>query len=330
MSDVELKLSPAARTMTRMMALIPILYANPGISLQSLRKIATYSRPAELRRDLDRLMLMGVPPFGPDDFVGIDIEDDRVYLHYPQGLERPLGFTDSEWLLLLNLIREAIAFPFEDSDDSVLQELVRKIAPIPLDISNPDQENFKIELIQEALHEKQQLRFGYLSVASREIEIRHLDPWKIFLHRGSFYVIGYCHTRQATRNFHLDRMEDIEILDIETQHPRPENIVEILENSPIFRSNPAGFSVKLAFDPDARAALELQMQITDVQPISSMPAPQNWSQGSCKIESRLWLLQRLRSYGAAIKVLEPEFLASEYASDIANTPVPQAIEPIAD
>ena len=49
---------------------------------------------------------------------------------------------------------------------------------------------------------------------------RTVDPVKVHIADGQWYLQGWCHLRQAMRTFHLDRVSDLELTDIPITHAR--------------------------------------------------------------------------------------------------------------
>ncbi len=87
-------------------------------------------------------------------------------------------------------------------------------------------------LISSAISQNKSIRFEYRSKAGEEITDRKIDPYLIVFYRDHWNVIGFSHKREAVRNFVLDRMSGIKILD-ENFVPHGEIDAEAL----IFRSD---------------------------------------------------------------------------------------------
>lgn len=87
-------------------------------------------------------------------------------------------------------------------------------------------------LISSAISENKSITFKYRSKSDEKITGRKIDPYLIVFYRDHWNVIGLSHKRDDTRNFVLDRMSNIQILD--------ENFVpygNIDAEALIFRSN---------------------------------------------------------------------------------------------
>lgn len=68
-------------------------------------------------------------------------------------------------------------------------------------------------LISSAISQNKSIQFNYLSKSDEELTERKIDPYLIVFFRDHWNVIGYSQKREAIRNFVLDRMSDIKILD---------------------------------------------------------------------------------------------------------------------
>jgi len=47
---------------------------------------------------------------------------------------------------------------------------------------------------------------------------RTVDPVKVHIASGQWYLQGWCHLREAMRTFHLDRVSDVRLTDIPIAH----------------------------------------------------------------------------------------------------------------
>lgn len=68
-------------------------------------------------------------------------------------------------------------------------------------------------VISNAISENRSIQCNYRSKSDEKISRRKIDPYLIVFYRDHWNVIGHSHKRNAVRNFVLDRMSDIRILD---------------------------------------------------------------------------------------------------------------------
>lgn len=313
---------PADEQLRRIFSLPPIICENQGIRLEELRAASGFETLKELRAGLDRLMMFGVPPFTPSDFITIYVDDDdRVWLDFPLGLERPLALTALEWAAVQ---QRAAREPAHER----LRELLSRISTAPVEIEPGEINRGKRALIQEALTDQLQIEFRYRTLASREAELRTVDPWTLFQRGGVSYVIGFDHLRAAPRFFHLDRMDELDILNAPVSRPAPANLLEIVRNSPIFQTSRSGYTATIAFHPELRAALAGALDIDSITPWDpSDPARQGWLQAECRVRESLWFRQFFRGLGPLAVILAPSFLRAQFRADLDETPIPRVLAP---
>jgi proteasome accessory factor C len=88
-------MNEARDRLRRLLLVVPYSVRHPGATVDELAARLGVE-PAMLREDLDKLALVGRPPFSPDDFIDIYVEDDRVYVMLDQRFERPPRLTAPE------------------------------------------------------------------------------------------------------------------------------------------------------------------------------------------------------------------------------------------
>ena len=316
----------------RIFSLVPLIYHQQGIELSLLQKMAGFSKEKEVRQALDRLMMFGMPPFSPSDFISIHIDENQyVYLDFPLGLERPLALSGAEWTLIQKIIREELEFITKESAASErLKEILSRFSDVSVSFENDEQVVLQRNIIQEALQESLQIEFLYRSLSSKEAEIRRVSPWLLFENKGMSYLVAYCSTRAAPRCFLLERMQNIELLDIKQENLPSQDLSIYLQNSPFFQKKPKGFTVKLAFAPDLLANLRLLFSLENVRPWTGKqkkaigkPSCSSWLQAVCKIQDSIWLRSILRGLGAEIILLEPAHLRETCKNELEEITLPQ-------
>lgn len=58
--------------------------------------------------------------------------------------------------------------------------------------------------VTKAIEEKKALEIEYKGMGSQEDTKRTIDPYGLFLHKGVWYALAYCHYRKSVREFALD------------------------------------------------------------------------------------------------------------------------------
>jgi len=70
-----------------------------------------------------------------------------------------------------------------------------------------------MERLQKAVDDRHTVRMRYYSFTSDEESVREMDPYVLFFKNGYYYVVGYCHKDNDIREFRIDRIRWLEILD---------------------------------------------------------------------------------------------------------------------
>lgn len=102
----------------------------------------------------------------------------------------------------------------------------------------------KIELIQNAIEQHRTIRFSYFS--PREESVRTVEPYYLIFHWSTWYVWGWCQTRQDFRLFKLNRMTELCAGEVFSLRPAP---VPDLNPERVF---PVKYQVTVLFDPACR------------------------------------------------------------------------------
>ena len=85
-------------------------------------------------------------------------------------------------------------------------------AALVVGIAAPDVlvERIVVETVSLAARQGRQVWLRYRTGANEETE-RVLDPYGVVCHNGRWYTVGYCHLREQTRVFRLDRVRQVEL-----------------------------------------------------------------------------------------------------------------------
>ncbi len=67
--------------------------------------------PETILADLDAVLLCGVPPYLPNDYIGVVLEGDKIYLSFAEHFRRPVNLTFEETLSLNLALQAAPARP---------------------------------------------------------------------------------------------------------------------------------------------------------------------------------------------------------------------------
>jgi predicted DNA-binding transcriptional regulator YafY len=169
--------------------------------------------------------------------------------------------------------------------------------PTPL-LSGSAAANF-LPKLRRAIIERRTIRFHYHTRYSEDgssaQRIREADPYGLVHYADSWYFIGHCHLRNDIRNFKVNRVSDLQVLE------------KTFERSPNFRMEPPEddnrrLVVRALFDRDI-APWVREMQSFYVTNMEEHP---DGLMVSLKVRVENEILQWLLSWGGKVRILEPE------------------------
>jgi proteasome accessory factor C len=212
----------------RILFILSYVSQNQGITVDSLaQKVAM--RPKALLKELEFISLIGKPPFKPDDYVDIYVEEDRVFIEFDQSLNRPLRFTRSEAVSLLVSL-ELLDPELDPQGIKSLQGKIEDAISKSVDVIGPLQELVILEKtalpvsehfrqIKEAVESRIRLEIEYFSMASNRKSRRVIRPFHLMNRLGAWYVTGFCEKRQDLRTFRFERVLSVKTLDSSFEPP---------------------------------------------------------------------------------------------------------------
>lgn len=154
-------------------------------------------------------------------------------------------------------------------------------------------------LLNSAIADEKRVEFRYQSKLGEE-KIRKVDPYILVYFEDHWNMIGKSHLRGEIRNFILERMSDIKILDEKTPHNKKVDVEGL-----IFRSNEFDKKVVLEVEESEIARLKANLPAKIFSEKKKNPKKIQLEFYFDNLEFiNQWLLQ----FGLAVKVLGPEDL----------------------
>lgn len=203
---------------------------------------------------------------------------------------------------------EAVLSESQRDEVHYLQESIALVAPER--VGQGIAKDFLSQL-RRAIIERKTVRFHYHTrypqhgAAARNT--READPYGLVHYNGAWYLIGYCHLRKARRNFRLDRMTDVQL--IEKNFKRPPNFKM---QPPDERARP--LTMQVLFDAEAAPWVKEAhgFFIKDMKdtPYGLLVTAQLHSEE----EAIPWLL----SWGYHVRVVEPQSIRLRVAEEAAK------------
>jgi predicted DNA-binding transcriptional regulator YafY len=302
--------------MTRLLALVPYLTARPeGVAVaEAARDFGVGER--QLRTDLELLWMCGLPGYGPGDLIDLSFEGDRVRVTFTAGMVRPLRLTTDEAVALVVALRTLLELPGLAERDAVSRALDKvsvavgeaagQVAPVAVSV---DAHEEALAVVRDGLQRTRALHLHYYVPTRDERTERTVDPMRLLLVDGHWYLEAWCRRVEDVRLFRLDRVDDVAVLH-ERAAPPPEAHERNLDDG-VYQPDPASPAVRLRLARHAR-------WVADYYPVEAA-APVDEPPGGLAVTLRTadlaWARRLVASLGGAALVDEPAGLAVEVAAD---------------
>jgi proteasome accessory factor C len=194
----------------RILALVPWIVAHPGSAKAEIAQRFDMSVD-QLEEDLALVLMIGVPPYSPGDFLDVEEDDDgRVSIRLAEYFRRPLRLSPAEGLALLAAGRALLAVPGSDPNGPLATALAKlenalELPGLVVDVGEPS----KLAAIRDAVAAHARVEIEYWSAGRDEMTTRRIDPEVVFFATGAWYVGAYCHRARDERMFRVDRIRSV-------------------------------------------------------------------------------------------------------------------------
>ena len=217
----------ATARLSRLLTMVPWLLAHQGVPIDDAAAQFGISR-AQLEADLALLFVCGTPGHLPDDLIEAEWEDGRVYVGNADAIARPLRLTVDEALTLMVGLRALAANPGITERDAVLGALAKLAAATGSvgDATSRVQVSLDDAAAQQVLADARRavqghrrIRLEYHAFGRDEVSVRDVDPMRVVNLDSHWYIEGWCHRAGDSRIFRLDRVQRLEVLDVDGTPP---------------------------------------------------------------------------------------------------------------
>ncbi len=286
--------------LARILNVIPWVVDRQGATIEEIAE--RFDIPMdEVVADLSLVQCCEIPPYGPDNTLGIAVVDDQVLVEPNALLSRPLRLTPAEAVGLLAAGRaaeQASPDPAGGALASALAKLEKAIggrAPMEVDLEAPE----VLSDVAEAIRNRHRLRIEYLAAYSDEVTDREIDPLRLTNTEGHWYLAAWCHRAGDLRVFRLDRIRELEVT-AETFDPALGEILPPDEMPPLSVDR---LEVVLDVPTSAR-------WVSETYPVHSVDeSPEGRLRIRMGITGRVFLERLLLRLGPEARVVSPPELA---------------------
>jgi proteasome accessory factor C len=250
----------SAERLRRLLALVPYVVSRQAVGLAETAT-AFGMTERELIDDLNLAWCVELK--SPEPYCPIDLsyEDGLVTISQAESIARPLRLAADEasaLLVALRMLAEA------GGDGDAVTRLVAKIEDAAGASAAPSsQVSIQIEppngpgvaaAVDAALAAGKRVHLRYYVPGRDEATERDVDPIKLLVDQGRTYLRGWCRLAEGERNFRLDRVLDVEVLDLPAEvHEEEESFDGV---GGLFRPSEADVRVELELGVGARWVAE--------------------------------------------------------------------------
>lgn len=250
----------------RMLTLVPWLLERPGVSIPEIAEAFATSEDV-IRRELDHLDYCGLPGLGGGDLIEVRIVGDTVVVGMADELRRPMRTTPAETVRLLLAASQAerMLGPAAGALSRAVAKL-RTAMGVPEDavvVVEPEAGDL-VEGLRSAIAAGRRVRMSYRGRGDTAPVERDLDPWRLELLEGAWYLHAHDHGVGEPRIFRLDRAAGLRVGTEPATVPVPDEL-----ESPRYVPRPEDPEVEVHLGPGAAWLLDA----VSVLPGTADPAP---------------------------------------------------------
>ncbi len=213
-------MSDLYQRLQNLLFLVPYVVRHRGVLLTQLASMLGLSKE-KLMEEIDFLLMVGRPPFQPNDFLDIYYEEDKVYADLHQSLSRPPRLNVFEALGLASAVKGFAAGHAQDQDhEGVAERVLDKILSVLPDETRMLFERFAgsylivsneglsqtLQMLDRAVESGQELEIDYYTAGRADTTTRTIRPLGLACRSGVWYLAAFCKQRQTNRLFRVSRI----------------------------------------------------------------------------------------------------------------------------
>ncbi len=313
-----------AHRLNRILTMIPYVRKHPGIRV---RELARYLRcsPDMIIADLNAVLLCGVPPYLPNDYIGVVLEGERIHLSFAEHFRRPVNLTFQEAVSLGLALR---SLPPSRHRRQACERLQRKImALLPQDSQDLYRAAGRqlqvgalhrgvyerVALLEQAIEERREVHIEYYTASRDAMTERDIRPYGVIEHNGEWYVVGHCLFRDRELPFRVDRMKTIRLTNRRFAPPEDLDIEKYRRPQMYFPSS-RDLRVKLHIAP------ELARWVRDEHPTGKVhQLPDGGLILHLLVSQPQWIISWVVAQAGKVELLAPPALRKQIAAACQST-----------
>ena len=304
----------ATNRLARLLTMVPWLVNRQGIELEEAARGLDVS-VEQLESDLNLLFLCGYGQM-PDELIEADWEEGRVFVGNADTISRPLRLGVDEAVTLIVGLRTLLDVPGLTEREAIERALAKleaaagtsaePAARVSVDLAGERVDDLILSRAREGVERHRRLHLSYHVPGRDESTERDVDPMRVIAADGHWYLEGYCHRAQGVRVFRLDRVESLDVLDVDGTPP--EGIAPRELGESIFSPAEDDLLVTVRLLPGA-------LWVSDYYPVeSSVDAADGSRTITLRTADTAWIERLVLRMGGHASVTSPQDLRERIAA----------------
>jgi proteasome accessory factor C len=188
--------------------------------------------PREVTEEIrDLVMMCGVPPYFPHNYINLYLEGDRVFVRFADHFRRPVRLTLPEALSLTLALRAlegggaGAGMAFTPAIEGLRKRIQEVLVPEEAKSLREAERRIaaprgpgaaaarRLQSLREAMGRKRRVRIEYFSGHRSAMSERVIDPWGVVENGGDWYCVAWDSVRRVGVPFRVDRIRAVTALE---------------------------------------------------------------------------------------------------------------------
>ncbi len=288
----------------RALTLIPLLQRRQGMRVTEIARYLGVP-PREVTEEIrDLVMMCGVPPYFPHNYINLYLEGDRVFVRFAEHFRRPVRLTLSEALSLTLALRalEGGGAGAGTAFAPAIEGLRRKIQEVlvPEAPRGPGAAAARrLQALREAMARKRRVRIEYFSAHRSAMSARDIDPWGVVENGGDWYCVAWDSVRRTGIPFRVDRIRSVTVLEEAYEVPEAFDAAR-WRSAEGFRPRGDEATVRIRFDAEVARFIREQSDPRELEEKADGSVVRKLRSSSIE-----FVVQQALRYAPHAEVLEP-------------------------
>ncbi len=308
--------SPLER-LRRVLTLIPLLQERQGMTVSEISRYLGVP-PREVTEEIrDLVMMCGVPPYFPHNYIGFYLEGDRVFVRFADHFRRPVRLTLPEALSLTIALRAleggvgGAGQAFGTAAQGLLRKVREVLAPEEAETLRAAEKRIvapraasapaaaRLHALRDAMGRLLRVRIVYFTAHRGALTDRIVEPWGLVEQGGDWYCVAFDSVRRRAVPFRVDRIRSVELLD--ESYEVPETFDAARWRSPeMYRPTGEETTVRIRFGAEVARFIREQSDPRDLE-----EGPDGSVVRRLRSASIEWVVQYVLRHAPHAEVLEP-------------------------